>query len=39
MDDMLIFVVGCAVFSLTIGSAFVALIASDTPDSNGDPEM
>jgi hypothetical protein len=32
MDNLLIFVVGCAVFSLTIGSAFVALIATDNPD-------
>lgn len=35
MDNMLIFVVGCAVFALTIGSAFVALIASDDPSKQG----
>ena len=32
MDDIFIFVVGCAVFGLTIGSAFVALLASDHPN-------
>lgn len=35
MDEIFIFVVGCAVFGITIGSAFVALIASDHPN-NGD---
>lgn len=32
MDDILIFIVGCAVFGVTIGSAFVALIATDDPE-------
>lgn len=27
-----IFIVGCAVFAITIGAAFLALIASDHPD-------
>jgi len=27
-----IFIVGCAVFAMTIGAAFLALIASDHPD-------
>ena len=29
---VVIFVFGCAVFGLTIGSAFVALIGSDKPN-------
>ena len=32
MDDVLILIVGCSVFSIVIGSAFVALLASDNPD-------
>lgn len=34
MDDSLlpIFVVGCAVFGVTIGAAIIAFIASDHPD-------
>ncbi len=34
MDNSVIpiFVVGCAVFAVTIASAFLALIASDHPD-------
>jgi hypothetical protein len=34
MDDNLlpIFVVGCAVFGVTIGAAIIALIATDHPD-------
>ena len=32
MDNIvLIFIVGCSVFALTIGSAFVAVIGSDKP--------
>lgn len=35
MDNtVLIFMVGCSVFALTIGSAFVALIGSDKPNDN-----
>ena len=32
MDDIFIFVVGLAVFAVTVGSAFVALLASDRPN-------
>ena len=33
MDNIaLIFIVGCSVFALTIGSAFVAVIGSDRPN-------
>lgn len=34
MDNLLIFVFGCAVFGVTIGSAFVALLASDHPNNH-----
>ena len=32
MDETLILAVGCAVFGVTIASAFIAVIASDDPD-------
>jgi len=32
MDDVLIFIVGCSVFSIVIASAFVAVLASDNPE-------
>ena len=32
MDDLIIFVFGCVVFVVTLGSGFVYLIASDNPD-------
>ena len=32
MSDVIIFIVGCAVFGVTLASAFVALIASDDPE-------
>ena len=31
-DNIPIFIVGCAVFAMTIGAAFLALIASDHPE-------
>ena len=32
MDDLVIFIFGCAVFAITVGSSFVYLIASDDPE-------
>ena len=32
MDNVFIFVFGCVVFGISIGSAFVLLIASDDPE-------
>ena len=32
MGDVIIFIVGSAVFVVTLGSGFVYLIASDNPD-------
>ena len=32
MDNVFIFVFGCAVFGITVSAAFIALIASDHPN-------
>ena len=32
MDDMLIFMVGCIVFAVTLASGFIYMIASDHPN-------
>ena len=32
MNDVYIFVIGTAVFMLTVGASFVSLLASDHPD-------
>ena len=32
MNDLAIFIFGCAVFALTLGSGFVYLIAADNPN-------
>lgn len=33
MDDMLVFIVGCIVFGVTVASGFIYMIASDDPNS------
>ena len=32
MDDLVIFIVGCGVFAITIASVFIYMIASDDPN-------
>lgn len=38
MNNIPIFVFGCAVFAATLGSAFVAIIASDKSPDNDPPQ-